>query len=134
MKLLSRLGAAALILCTTACDSGGGAGAAQPTKMRIANPYHDKLLGLSVLNRSLGLRRAVQDSAQACTRITASAYQVPYKGQQLWIARCEPEGDYAIFIGPNGDAQVRRCKDAQTLGLPACKTDPLDPVPRITAG
>lgn len=117
-----------------ACDGGGDTGAAQPTRMTIANPYQDRLMGLSVLNRSLGLRRAVQDSEQACTRITASAYQGPYKGLHIWIARCEPEGDFAIFIAPNGEAQVRQCSAAKTLGLPECKTDGLDEVPRIKVG
>jgi hypothetical protein len=128
-------GAAAFFLGLTACDSGGGeTGRAQLTKMTIANPYHDKLMGLSVLNRSLGLRRAIQDTGQGCTRITASGYQAPYKGLHIWIGRCAPEGDYAVFIAPNGDAQVRRCKDVQTLMLPACRTESLDSVPRITAG
>jgi hypothetical protein len=128
------LGSCALFLGLSACDSGGGeTGRRQTTKMTIANPYHDRLMGLSVLNRSLGLRRAIQDTGQGCARITASGYQAPYKGLQVWIGRCEPQGDYAVFIAPSGDAQVRRCKDAQTLMLPACRTESLDPVPKITA-
>ena len=134
MRRSNCLGAAALMLALTACDRGGGTGGEQATKVQIANPYQDRLMGLSVLNRSLGLRRAIQGAGQGCTRIIATAYQAPYKGQHQWIGRCEPEGDYAIFIAPNGDAQVRKCTDAQTLGLPACKQDGLDPVPRIKGG
>lgn len=127
---LGLIGAAAALLGATACD-GGGEPKAAPTKIGIANPYHDRLLGLSVLNRSLGLRRAVQDSSQGCQRITASAYQENYKQLELWVARCEPEGDYAIFIGPNGQAQVRRCKDTGDLMLPTCRTDQMQKVELI---
>jgi hypothetical protein len=133
MRKTTGIGAVALVLGLAACDSGGET-RAQPKKMEIANPYQDRLMSLSVLNRSLGLRRAVQDSQQACARITASGYQGPYKGLHVWIARCAPEGDFAVFIAPNGEAQVRGCKAAKTLGLPECKTDGLDEVPRIKAG
>ena len=130
MVRLGWIGAALAMLVGAGCDRGGPA-APPPKKMEIANPYQDRLLGLSVLNRSLGLRRAIQDTGQSCRRITASAYQEPYKGQHLWVGRCEPEGDYAIFIGPNGDAQVRRCADAGDLMLPLCRTDRLDKVELI---
>lgn len=129
MRRLGWTGAA--IAMMAACDSAPPAAA--PTKIEVANPFHDRLLGLSVLNRSLGLRRAIQDAGQGCQRITATAYQEPYKGQHLWIGRCEPEGDYAIFIGPNGDAQVRRCADAANLQLPVCRTDRMDRVELIKA-
>jgi hypothetical protein len=125
------LAAGAIALALPGCDGGGNSAPSQPTKMRVANPYQDKLMGLSVLNRSLGLRRAIQDFGQRCTRITGSAYQEPYKGLHLWVGRCAPEGDYAIFIAPNGQVQVRKCADAKTLMLPECRTDALQEVPRI---
>jgi hypothetical protein len=130
MVRLGWIGAAMAVLGGTACD-GGGEPKAAPTKIEIANPYHDRLLALSVLNRSLGLRRAIQDSSQSCQRITASAYQERYKQLELWVGRCDPEGDYAIFIGPNGEAQVRRCKDTKDLMLPACRTDQMQEVELI---
>jgi hypothetical protein len=133
-RLTAFAGLIMTLLVSASCDGQQDPGARQTTKIAIANPYHDKLMGLSVLNRSLGLRRAIQDASQGCARITASGYQAPYKGLHVWIGRCAPEGDYAVFIAPSGDAQVRRCKDVQTLMLPACRTDSLDTVPRITAG
>jgi hypothetical protein len=113
------IGALAL-LAGAGCDSG-----APPTEKRkvvIANPHHEQLMKLSELNRSLALRRAIQDSREYCKKIVSSAYVGPYKGQQMWAGRCEPPvRDWAIFIGPSGNVQVRNCADAKTLGLPECK-------------
>jgi hypothetical protein len=60
-------------LVLAGCDGGGA-----PTRTKsivAANPYHEKLAALSELNRSLALRRAVQDAGEPCKRIDASAYQ-----------------------------------------------------------
>jgi hypothetical protein len=43
----------------------------------------------------------------------------------LWTARCDNNEQYAIFIAPNEDVQVRNCEDMAELGLPACS--PLPP-------
>lgn len=122
-----------IALGLVACDDGE-TGPRATTKMQIANPYQERLIKLSVLNRSLGLRRAIQDAGQGCARITATGYQGPHRQLHMWVGRCDPQGDYAVFIAPNGDAQVRKCADAKALKLPECKREPLDPVPRITAG
>jgi hypothetical protein len=44
----------------------------------------------------------------------------------MWMARCADKRDWAIFVGPDGSAQVRPCRDLAQLGLPACvmKTKP----------
>jgi hypothetical protein len=110
---------ATLALSAAACDSGPPRQAR--TKMVIANPFHDRLMALSDLNRSLALRRAVQDSGEACKKIDRSAFQGEHKALKMWTATCSDSGDFALFIAPNGDVQVRRCRDAQALGLPACK-------------
>lgn len=127
----SWIGAAIVLLGGIGCD--GGDQPATRTKIEIANPYQERLLSLSVLNRSLGLRRAIQDAGKSCRRITGTAYQQPYKGQHLWIGRCAPEGDYAIFVAANGNVQVRRCADNQDLMLPACRTDALQEVEILKA-
>lgn len=128
------IGFAVVGLALAGCDRREESAPAPVTKIEIANPYHERLMGLSVINRSLGLRRAIQDAGERCTRITRSGYQEPYRKLQMWVARCEPEGDFAIYIAATGDAQVRRCAQAATLKLPACRTEGLDAVPRITAG
>lgn len=133
---MARLGWIGALMATagaTACD-GGQSTTTPTTRIEIANPYQERLLGLSVLNRSLGLRRAIQDAGQTCRRITATGYQQPYKGQHLWIGRCAPDGDYAIFVAPNGNVQVRRCRDVKDLMLPACRTDRMQEVELLKAG
>lgn len=114
--------AGAIALMASGCDSG------PPTRTKSiqvaqANPFHDRLVGLSELNRSLALRRAVQDSGQSCRKIDASAHQGEYQGLKMWTARCSGGRDWAVFIAPNGDVQVRSCADARALGLPACRLD-----------
>lgn len=132
MVRLGWIGVALVMLGGAACDGGAEREAAK-TKIEIANPYQERLLGLSVLNRSLGLRRAIQDAGKSCRRIAATAYQQPYKGQHLWIGRCAPEGDYAIFVAANGNVQVRRCADVKDLMLPPCRTDRLQEVELLKA-
>jgi hypothetical protein len=36
------------------------------------------------------------------------------------MASCADGRDWAIFIGPDGSAQVRDCKDVAEVGLPKC--------------
>lgn len=119
MRSVWLIGAAMLV---AACEDG-----APPTKSRsitVANPYHEKLAGLSEVNRSLALRRAVQDTGGACKRIEASAYQGMYRSLHMWTARCSEGREWGIFIAPNGDVQVRSCEHLKRLGLPECRLDP----------
>ena len=115
------LTSAALMLALAACDGGS------PTKMRSiapANPYQEKLAALSEVNRSLALRRAVQDTGGACKRVQATAYQGVYKALHMWTARCSEGRDWGVFIAPNGDVQVRSCEHLKRLGLPECRLPP----------
>jgi hypothetical protein len=38
----------------------------------------------------------------------------------MWTASCNSGRSYAIFVGPDASAQVRDCREMQTLKLPAC--------------
>ena len=111
--------ALALSLVLTGCDSGSGE-APKTKSIQASNPFVEQLKSLSEQNRGLGLRRAVQDSKQRCKKVETSAYQEDYKNLSVWTLRCT-DGEYAIFIAPNGDVQVRTCKDVKTLGLPECR-------------
>lgn len=71
------------------------------------------------------MRRAVLDSGQYCKRVDWTAKQQPYKNLVMWVARCTPGGDKAVYIGPDGTVQVRPCKDAAVLKLPACRVPPV---------
>ena len=117
---------AAAALALAGCGGGDTAdtGAANTTKMTAATPYADKLKTLDEMNRGLALRRAIRDSGQACKRVDRSAYQQDYENLSLWTARCSDSGAWAIFVAPNGDVQVRACKEAAQLGLPECRIAP----------
>ena len=116
---LSWLGAALLL---GACEDG--APEQNRVAVRAANPLSDQLKGLSEPSRHLALYRAVRDSGQRCKRVDQGDYQQEYKNLAMWVARCSDSGDWQIFIGPNGDVQVRSCRAAETLGLPACRALP----------
>jgi hypothetical protein len=116
-------GAAALLLAMLAGCDGGGEPAAT-TSVKPSSEYVDKLKGLSELNQGLALRRAVQDTGGTCKKVDQGRFQQDYQNLSMWVARCSDGNDWAIFIAPNGDVQVRDCKQAATLGLPACRFDP----------
>ncbi len=102
-----------------ACDGGGAPAPVQ--KIEVANPMHEQLSALSPANQGLGLRRAIMDSRYRCKTVLAHAFQQDHKALKMWVARCSDASPYAVFLAPNGDVQVRRCNDAQKLGLPACR-------------
>ncbi len=117
---MPRSGALALLLTAlTGCDDGGQQAAT--TTMKPSSEYVDKLKGLSELNRGLALRRAIQDTGGTCKKVDEGRFQQDYQNLSMWVARCSDGNDWAIFIAPNGDVQVRDCKHAETLSLPACR-------------
>lgn len=116
-----------IALALAGCDGGSG----EPTKVQSIkvgadNPYHDRMLALSEMNRGLALRRAVQDSGKRCKRVDAAAFQGDYKSLKLWTLRCSDTGDWAVFLSSNGDVQVRSCKDMTQLSLPPCVVGTLE--------
>ena len=110
-----------LMLLLGACDGGSAGGGGNTRKVVAASPYVEQLKGLSELNRGLALRRAIQDSRQRCKKVEYSGYQEDYKNMSMWVARCSDSGDWALFIAPNADVQVRSCKDLKTLKLTECR-------------
>ncbi len=108
----------AMAIPLAGCDGGG---AETKTKSVAAtSPYVEQLKALSPMNRGLALRRAVQDTNQACKRVVTSGYQEQYKNMAVWNLRCT-DGEYALFIAPSGDVQVRSCADVKALGLLECR-------------
>ena len=101
-----------------ACDGGGTE--TKTKQVTAANPYVEQLRKLTPMNQGLALRRAVQDSNQACKRVVSSLERENYKNMSVWNLRCT-DGEYTLFIAPSGDVQVRTCQDAKTLGLPQCR-------------
>lgn len=110
----------ALMLALGGCDNGSGGGETKTKAMKPANEYVERLNSLSELNRGLALRRAVLDTGQDCKSVESSGYQEDYKNLSVWNLRCS-DAEYALFIAPNADVQVRTCADVQALGLPPCR-------------
>jgi hypothetical protein len=105
-------------LLVAACGQGQESG--NVTRVTLRNDQSEGLKAMAPLYRNLGLWRAIQDSNQKCKKVDNGAYQQDYKDMAFWVAHCTDTGGWAIFIAPNGDAQVRACADLVPLNLPAC--------------
>ncbi|WP_114227666.1 MULTISPECIES: hypothetical protein [Sphingomonas] len=113
--------ATCLMLSLAACGSGSQAPApANNQKIAVRSAEQDALHNLDTMNRDIGLKRAIQDSGMPCKRVTKSGYVQEYNTLSMWTASCADKRDWAIFVGPDGSAQVRPCQDLAQLKLPAC--------------
>lgn len=90
----------------------------------VANPFNARMRALSPADRAGALRRAVTLENQRCGRMTSGFYRGAYGNLAYWQARCKPGGDYAVFVGPGGEVQVRRCEEMKALKLPECRAFP----------
>lgn len=98
---------------------------AQPVqKITVRSAEQDALHKASELNRVIALKRAIYDSGYSCKRITRSGYVGTYENLDMWTATCTEGRDWAIFVGPDGSAQVRDCADVARFGLPKCEVQP----------
>lgn len=105
-------------LAASACDQP------QPTQPRkpivVRSEAQDQLHQFDDLTRAIALKRAIYASGSTCKRVEASGYVQEYRNLSMWMASCDDKRDWAIFVGPDGSAQVRPCADLAELGLPAC--------------
>lgn len=119
-----------------ACGGGGEqqqAAAANDAQIVVRSPEQDALHNLSDQNRDIGLKRAILASGIRCLRVTRSGYVTEYNKLSMWTANCDERRDWAIFVGPDGSAQVRPCQDMRQLGLPECRIA-ADPSGRAARG
>jgi hypothetical protein len=93
-------------------------------KIQIANPGSDRLKGLSPLNQRIGLMRAIVADRKQCRRVLGLAYQQQYRDLAMWVVLCARGGNWAVFIAPSEEVQVRDCRETVQLGLPACRAVP----------
>jgi hypothetical protein len=107
-----------VLLGIAACEQPQPAQPRQPIVVR--SQAQEELHKLDDLNRAIGLKRAIYASGSRCQRVERSGYVQEYGNLSMWTASCSDGVDWAIFVGPDGSAQVRRCKELQQLGLPAC--------------
>jgi len=128
MKHLMAGAAFALALALSACGdtSPPGNGGAQ---INIANEGSERLKALNPMNKRVGLLRAIQQSGFRCRGgVLTGAYQQQYQDLAMWVALCGDGKNYAVFIAPSEDLQVRDCTEHAQLSLPACR--PVQPLPR----
>lgn len=118
---------AAIALALSACDGGTAPERAAPRPaLTVANPYHDRLLALSELQRLAALRTAIRAARESCNRVESAGFQQDHENLKMWTATCA-RTDYAVFIAPNADVQVRKCDDLASLKLPLCRPTPKSP-------
>ena len=126
--------AAALLAALPGCGGSpqSNEAASKAKQVTIRNRPHEELLALPDDLRRVGLVRAIRDTRNRCPRRVEPnpVHQGDYRGMALWTARCDNNQQYAIFIAPSGDVQVRKCEDMGRLGLPACRElPPAEPAP-----
>lgn len=131
-----RIGLLSITLASlAACGSGQNGKDAQQAasnqpQIAVRSPEQDMLHQLSDMNRNIGLKRAIQDSGLRCRRVDKSGYVQEYRSLSVWTASCSDGRDWAIFVGPDGSAQVRPCTDMKQLGLPECRINPDPKAPK----
>lgn len=120
------------LLALAACDGERQAPPARP--ITIANPYHDALLKAEELPRFATIRATIDRNGQPCRTVRGAAAQGDYENLKFWVVRCANERGgtylYGLFLGPEGDSQVRSCEsiprlNAATpgLNLPTCRPE-----------
>ena len=119
---------ASLAVLTVTAALLAGCDDSQPTKPNqpivVRSEAQDRLHQLNDLNRAIALKRAIQDSGFTCRRVEESGYVQEVQNLSMWTASCDDGNDWAIFAGPDGSAQVRRCQDLAEFNMPACVIRP----------
>ena len=119
---IASLAILAASLAISGCGNKGQSQSEQPTKpIKVTGEAQRQLHEANDINRAIALKRAIYDSGYKCQRITRSGYVGDYENLEEWMASCADGRDWAIFIGPDGSAQVRDCKDVESFGLPKCE-------------
>src|SRR5205085_5233845 len=102
----------ALTLALSACGdtSPPGNGGIQ---INIANEGSDRLKALNPMNQRIGLLRAINQSGFTCHGgVMTGRYQQQWQDSlAMWLALCADGKNYAVFIAPSDDVQVRDCTE-----------------------
>jgi len=113
--------ALAASLAVSGCGNNGQTQQEAARPIKVTGEAQQQLHQANDLNRAIALKRAIYDSGYRCQRITQSGYVADYENLEMWMAKCADGRDWAVFIGPDGSAQVRDCKDVESFGLPKCE-------------
>ena len=124
------------LLSLAACGEGGSrqeAAATNTPEITVRSAAQDQLHNLDDATRDIGLKRAIIESGMPCRRVLRSGYVQEHQTLSMWAAECTDNRNWAIFVGPDGSAQVRPCQDLKGLGLPECRIA-ADPSGRTARG
>lgn len=136
MRQLIIIAAAAGLVACGGEDSrrDPGSGVTEP-QIAVRSAEQDRLHELDEMGRNIGLKRAILDSGLRCRRVTGSGYVQEHNKLSMWTATCEDDRSWAIFVGPDGSAQVRPCTDMAKFNLPECRiaADPTGRASRAAA-
>lgn len=116
-----------VLAAASGCDNSQPTAPTNPIVVR--SEAQDQLHQLDDLNRNIGLKRAILDSGNRCRRVDSSGYVQEHGNLSMWTAKCDESIDFAIFVGPDGSAQVRRCDNLAQYNLPACVVRQQQPSP-----
>lgn len=109
-----------LALLVSACGDSSSS-QQNVTSISVRSAEQNALHKLSPMNQKIAMRRALYDSGRTCQTVTEAGYVQEYGNLSMWTASCNSGRSYAIFVGPDGSAQVRNCQEMQRLKLPACE-------------
>ena len=122
------LGCAAMLAALPGCEQSAAPPAGNESRVKLRNPHHEQLLAAPDDLRRIGLMRAIRDTDNRCPRRVESAlYQQEHGELAMWTARCDDNGQWAIFVSASGHVQVRDCEQMERLGLPRCRELPPAP-------
>jgi len=113
------------MLALGACDQSTTPAPQRPV-IKVTGEAQKQLAAASEMDRAIGLKRAIYDSGSVCKRVTGSHFLSDYKNMAVWQADCADGKGWAVFIAPEGSAQVRPCADLKVLKLPECSAPTLD--------
>ena len=113
------LAAAALGLLASGCGDSGTEERSRPITVR--SEVQDRLHELDEMNLKIALRRAIYDAGASCPRVDEAGYVQEYGNLSMWTASCSNERRWAVFVAPDGTAQLRRCEHVEQLNLPRCE-------------
>ena len=113
------LAAVCLGLFAAGCDDSGSDQPARPITVR--SEVQDRLHELSEMNLKIALRRAIYDAGATCPRVDEAGYIQEYGNLSVWTASCSNGQNWAVFVAPDGTAQLRRCEHMEQLNLPRCE-------------
>lgn len=129
-RMMTIIAAMALL---SGCGSSEPAPAPVQKQIKVQGEAQKQLAAANDMDRAIGLKRAIYDSGNVCKRLTESKFLIDYGNLAMWRATCADGKSWAVFIAPEGSAQVRPCADLAELKLPLCDVTSATPETK-TAG